>query len=282
VRCVVCLTLLVTAGCAPAGHGDNEADSAGSADAGRTEPIEDVVDARLDSDVHDAGRRGSDDAGHRGSDDAGGQPDGTEDAAAADVQWGTVVDGGCPFDGPPEGSPLTLPPPATHTGCDPIPTGIDGWQPDGDLLVELGTLTAQGSVEPFAEGAWQPMVHGIQGGFHVSVYVRVATPDGDPIGGDALVLEGYAHVGCEVADAPTVAPAVAWSADPTAPGAIVVGDTEHDGFRWILPVKSTLSWQFCGRWIRGSLRVYDKSSGRSGAAHAFLRMYDTNPSLQTP
>lgn len=175
----------------------------------------------------------------------------------------------CPTGAPPQGSLVPADPPSSDAQC-PLPPWSMAKSGAATLAIEIGDYGPTG-FSRWASGAWRPIVHGPQGGIHVTAALRVSRFNAKPIGMCKLLIERVGQVGCAIVTAtePFAAGGAVVAADP---GTVAAAGTA--GVMYILPVPGALSWQYCGRWMRLVARVR-LPDGAWGEAASWIRLFDT-------
>lgn len=205
--------------------------------------------------------------GNWASPDAGGihheHDAGSTDGAASDS--GAAQNPACAEDADagPMPTPTCAPPETTLFVGKPVPEAQT-------LEVEIGHFEGDAFV-PWQPGQARPMVHGPQGGLHVVAAARVRRKDGEPLASGAMWLEQLAEVGCNKVSKQKIA----WLKTGAAPGEAGARLLPDKGGVWlVLPAPAAFASQWCGTWLRVTLRAKVKGTSDWGGASVHVHLID--------
>lgn len=136
------------------------------------------------------------------------------------------------------------------------------------LEVEIGHFAGDDFV-PWQSGDARSMVHGPQGGLHVVAAARVRRKDGGALPTGALWLESVAEVACQK----VTKQKMAWLKSGPAPGVEGARLLPNKGGVWlVLPAPASMASQWCGTWLRVTLRVKIKGTTDWGGASVLVHL----------
>ena len=224
-----------------------------------------TVDAAFDGDATDSAAEPSADCGQGAGGDSDASPVGYPCPGPDKPAAGAVVPG------PPKPDMPTCSwqPPALFKGATPPPP---------TLQVQTGAADASGAFVPYQDGDWLGMFHGVQGGFHINVGLRVVVP-GLTVDKAKVQMEVRTYDGCSLVGY-SLAPVVYPLQQPD--GSYVFGTLESPGVQGIFVndckegLKGTASKDFCNRWFLLRVAVRELSTGLWGEQALRFRTFDVS------
>ncbi|MSP91456.1 MAG: hypothetical protein EXR79_06585 [Myxococcales bacterium] len=164
------------------------------------------------------------------------------------------------------------PPPATCPAA-PSPLFAEEAAPPPTLAVELGIAAPpDGAFALLAPGTWRPIDHGVQGGMHVAVGIRVGLP-----GEKAAKLLAQIHATAALSCDPVAATSIParWLVQAAGAADAYTDVIPSGPPLWLIfPEPGTQSAKYCGRWLRLHVQVRIKGTALWGETTLAVRLYD--------